>query len=301
MRLTTPDLLESWQLGLHDKRPRTVKLYLEEMNRFAGWLADHDRPAGNPGDLLAVTRDDARAWVAAMQAQGLAGNTVRNRWVAARSMYGWLVDEEELDESPFAKVHVSKPNEPPPDMLTEDDLRALLRACSGSTFLDKRDHALIRFMLATGLRLSEVVGVRIDDLDLPGRVVVLEGKGGKHRRVRFDPATAAALDKYRRARARHKQAGLRWFWVSHQGRLTAKGLPSVLTKRARMAEIAGGVHAHSLRHTWAHRLKSKGMSDENVRELGGWESAEVMRRYGGALAADRALAAYDDARPMDGL
>lgn len=204
MALTTPDLLESWVLALHQRRPRTIRLYVEEITRFAGWLTDHDRPAGRPGDLLAVTKDDARAWINAMQAQGLSPNTVRNRWVAARSLYRWLVEEDELAESPFAKVVVDKPNQPPPDVLSEDALRALLRACDGKTFLDKRDYALVRFMLATGLRRAEVVGVKVDDLDLVARVVrVPDGKGGKYRAVRFDPATAAALDKYRRARARH--------------------------------------------------------------------------------------------------
>ena len=258
MTLTTPALLESWQLALHNKRPRTVTLYLDEMTRFAGWLADNGRPADSPGDLLAVTRDDARAWINAMQAQGLAANTIRNRWVAARSMYHWLVDEDELDESPFAKVVVDKPNIPPPDVLTGAQLAALLAACEGTSFLDKRDYALIRFMLATGLRRAEVCNVATDDLNLTTRVVIVpDGKGGKYRAVRFDPATAAALDKYRRARARHKQAGLKWFWLTHQGRLTVKGLPSILTKRGGMAGLAG-VHPHMMRHSWAHRLKARG-------------------------------------------
>lgn len=74
----------------------------------------------------------------------------------------------------------------------------------------------------------------------------------------------------------------------------------MLTKRATLAGLTG-VHPHALRHSWAHRLKLAGMSDENVRELGGWESNDVMRRYGAALAADRALAAYDTADPMSDL
>ena len=301
MALTTPALLESWQLALHNKRPRTVTLYLDEMRRLADWLEAHDRPAGQPGSLLDVTRDDARAWINDMQAQGLSPNTIRNRWVAARSLYRWLVDEDELDESPFAKVTVDKPDIPPPNMLTDDELRALLAACAGKAFLDKRDYALIRFMLATGLRRAEVCAVRTEDINFASRVVVIpDGKGGKYRAVRFDPATAAALDRYRRARARHTFAGLPWFWVTHQGRLTVKGLPTILTKRAGIAGLTG-VHPHALRHSWAHRLKLAGMSDENVRQLGGWESSEVMRRYGQALAADRALAAYDVNNPFAAL
>lgn len=295
-------ILESWTLSLHDKSARTVVLYLAEVRRFAAWLAAHGRPAGNPGDLLAVRRNDAEAWIIDLKEQGLAGATIRSRWIALRNLYGWLVEEGEIDRSPLERVKVPKPSPPPVPTLTGDEIAALLKACDGRHILDRRDNALIRVMAGTGLRLAEVVDLRVDDLDLPNRLIhVRHGKGDRARLVRIDPGTAAAVDRYKRARARHRSAGSPWLWVSNRAeRLTRKGVPAILDRRAKIAGI-GHVHPHQLRHTFADRWLAAGGSEGDLQKLGGWESAEIMRRYGSHRATDRALAAYDNINPMEGL
>jgi site-specific recombinase XerD len=291
-------LLDSWRLSLHALRPRTVRLYLDEANRFAAWLTDNGRPEGAVGDLLTVRRQDVETWIAGMQAAGLAKATIRSRWIALRNFYGWLADEDEIDESPLAKVRVPRPDPPPPDVLSEATLTALLRACEGRAFEDRRDAALIRFMVATGLRVSETCALHLADIDYNLRLAtVRSGKGDKARLVRFDSATAAALDRYRRARARHRLAARPELWIGFRGPLTRKGVPAILDKRAAMAGI-GHVHAHQLRHTFAHRWLASGGTEGDLQRLGGWANSDVMRRYGAAQAVDRALAAYDTIRPM---
>ncbi len=291
-------LLESWTLSLHGKAPRTVRHYLDEIHRFARWLAEHDRPAAAPGDLLAVGRRDVEAWLSAQRAAGIAQATMRNRWVALRNLYGWAVDEEEIERSPVDKVVVAKGNTPAPNVLSDDDLKALLKACSGADFYARRDYALIRFMLATGLRVSETVDLALGDLDLTNRIVaVRHGKGDKARVVRFDAPTAAALDRYKRVRARHRYAAVPFLWIGFRGRITRKGVPVMLNKRSAEAGIAH-VHPHQLRHTWADRWLSAGGNEGDLQRLGGWESADIMRRYGQARAVDRALTAYDTVNPM---
>lgn len=291
-------LVESWTLSLHGKAPRTVRHYLDEVWRFAGWLADHNRPAAAAGDLLAVERKDIEAWLMAQRTAGLSQATMRNRWVALRNLYGWAVAEEEIERSPLDRVVVAKANTPAPDVLTDDDLKLLLKVCAGSDFYARRDLALIRFMLATGLRVSETVDLALGDIDLVNRIaLVRHGKGDKARAVRFDSATAAALDRYKRVRARHAYAALPWLWIGYRGRMTRKGVPAMLNKRSGEAGIRH-VHPHQLRHTWADRWLRAGGNEGDLQRLGGWESAEIMRRYGEARAVDRALAAYDNVNPM---
>jgi integrase len=128
-------------------------------------------------------------------------------------------------------------------------------------------------------------------------VVVRHGKGDKARVVRFDAATAAALDRYKRVRARHRCAASPALWIGHRGRMTRKGVPMMLNKRAALAGI-DHVHPHQLRHTWADRWLRAGGNEGDLQRLGGWESAEIMRRYGEARAVDRALTAYDAINPM---
>jgi site-specific recombinase XerD len=294
-------LVDSWRLSLHDKSPRTMHLYSDIVERFTRWLEAHDRPASRPGDLAAVQRADVEAWFAADREAGRAAATIRSRWIALRNFYGWATEEDEIATNPMARVKVAKPEPPPVQVLSPAELRALLDACAGTDFYARRDTAIIRLLAATGLRVSELVDLAPGDLDLPNRIAhVRHGKGDRGRVVRFDPTTAAALDRYKRARGRHRLAGRPELWLGHRGPLTRKGVPRILDKRADEAGI-GHVHPHQLRHTWADRWLAAGGTEGDLQRLGGWESAEIMRRYGAVRATDRALNAYDVIDPMGNL
>lgn len=294
-------LVESWRLSLHQKSPATIEQYLYNARLFTTWLIDEGRPAAAPGDLLAVERRDVERFLNELRDRGLSVSTRRARWVALRSFYGFLVHDDELDESPVAKVTAERAVPPPAPVVPVDDLRVLLKACEGRTYEDRRDYALIRLLVATGLRVGEAAGLRVDDLDLAHRTAVIRrGKGGKARIVRFDPATANHLDRFRRARARHRLADTPALFLGRQGPLTPSGMATALKRRATAAGV-GGLHPHALRHAWTHLAKSAGMSDEDVMRLGGWSDPTVMHRYASGRATDRALAAYDRADPMSEL
>lgn len=294
-------ILSSWELSLHGKSPGTRGLYLRVAGWFADWLRHNGRPEGAPGDLLAVTRQDCEAWFHAQRVDGLAAATIRSRWIALRNLYRWLADEEEIDANPMARVRVAKATPEPIRVLTDDELRALLKACEGRDFHARRDMALIRLLASTGMRLAEAVDLKVGEVDLKSRLAYVEkGKGDKARWVRFDAGTAQAIDRYLRVRSRHPKAQLPWLWLSRLGRFTVKGVPIMLARRAQEAGI-GHVHAHQFRHSFAHRFLEAGGTEGDLQRLGGWESAEVMRRYGAARAVDRALAAYDAVNPLGDL
>jgi integrase/recombinase XerD len=299
--LANEALIDSWRLSLHGKAARTGVLYLAELERFTAWLVGHGRPRATPGDLAAVGRSDVEAYLTDLQAQGRAPATIRSRWIALRNFYGWAADEDEVADNPMARVKVAKATPPPVEVLNDSDLAGLFKACAGTGFYDRRDLALLRLLAATGLRASEVIDLAAEDVDLANRVLIVRhGKGDKSRSARFDPGTAQAVDRYRRARARHRLAPLSAFWIGHRGPLTRKGLGPILNKRAALAGL-DHVHPHQLRHTWADRWLAAGGGEGDLQRLGGWESAEVMRRYGAVRATDRALIAYDTVNPLGSL
>jgi site-specific recombinase XerD len=276
---------------------RTATLYGEILELFSQWLENQ----GHRGGLATVKRRDASSWFAEQRAAGLSGNTIRNRWVALRSFFKWLTDEEEIEENPLAKLTVPKPDVPPPDVLTVDELAALLKACAGASFKNRRDFALVRLMAGTGLRVSEVAAIQAEDIDLAHRILVVpRGKGDRKRMVRIDPETAASLDRYQRVRARHRLARLEGYWIGHRGVFGAKGIRTMLATRSEEAGIRP-VNPHQLRHTYAHLWLQRGGNEGDLQMLGGWESPQVMRRYGSALARDRALAAADDVDVLGGI
>jgi len=294
-------LLASWLLSLHNKAPRTRLAYTEEARRFARWLAEHDLPASAPGDLLAVGRQDAETWVVDLQAAGLSPATVRARWIALRSLYGWCIEEEEISASPLARVVVAKADPGPVDTIPAADLARLFAACAGTDFTARRDLAVLRTLAATGARVSEACGIDLEDLNLAERLVrIRHAKGGRDRFARFDPKTAAALDRYRRVRARHRFGTLPNLFIGHRGPLTRKGLPAMLDRRATIAGL-GHLHPHQLRHSFADAFLTAGGQEGDLMQLGGWTSPEVMRRYGRQRATTRALASYDTVDPLRGL
>lgn len=294
-------ILASWALSLHSKSPRTKEHYLRCVGWFLEWLEANDRPKGAVGDLLAVTRQDAEGWFNDQRERGLKATTTRNRWIGLRNFYGWLLEEEEIEVSPMAKVKVPKPNPEPIRVLTDDEIRKLFKVLEGKDFLQRRDMAIVRILVATGVRLSELVAMTIAEVDLAKRVAfVPHGKGDKARFVRFDAGTAQALDRYLRVRGRHRLHDRPELWLARLGPLTTDGVPQMLKRRALEAGI-DHLHPHMLRHTFSHRFLAAGGNEGDLQRLGGWENKEVMARYGSARAVDRALAAYDSIDPMGNL
>ncbi len=202
---------------------------------------------------------------------------------------------DEIATNPMDGVKVERAAPPPPpDMPDDDDVRRLLKACAGRGIWERRDLAMIRLGLATGARISELCHLELRDVDLVNRVIVIRhGKGDKARAARFDTETGAALDRYLRIRGRHRLAGDAHVFLTRFGALRRKGASAMLTRRCEQAGIPH-VHWHQFRHRFAPSWLARGGQEGDLARLGGWSDPAVMRRYGSALATERALSAYDE-------
>ena len=127
--------------------------------------------------------------------------------------------------------------------LTDEQLRLLIKACSGKEFMDRRDEAIVRLMAETGLRAGEVLAMQLADVDLQqGRAIVRRGKGGKGRAVPFGPQTAAAVDRYIRARRTHRLSSTGGLWLGGGGQtFSYHGLNLALKRRARPLASPGSI------------------------------------------------------------
>jgi integrase len=175
--------------------------------------------------------------------------------------------------------------------LTDDELRTLIKACAGSNIRDRRDEALVRFMVETGARAGETVGLLVADVDLhAGTAIVRRGKGGKGRIVPFGPFTSRAIDRYMRLRRSHRLAATPWLWLGDRGKpFVYDGLHKTLRYRAALAGIPN-FHPHRLRHTAAHRWLAAGGSEGGLMAVAGWTRPDMLMRYTQARAAERAAA-----------
>jgi site-specific recombinase XerD len=175
-----------------------------------------------------------------------------------------------------------------PRVLTLDELRAVLAACAGKTFEDRRDAALIRLFTTTGIRRGEVAGLSVDGYSVAADTLRVVGKGDKDRRVFLDDSTRDALEGYWRARKKHPHADEPWLWLGSRGRLTDSGIAQAIRSRGQKAGIAD-LHPHDFRHAWRHHLEMGGASRETLMALGGWESDAMLRRYASTTENDRAI------------
>lgn len=278
--------------------PRTLDVYGDVSALFHNWLLER-RYSTDPNLIEKQHVEEFLIWL--REERQAKPATVRNRFSALRRFFNWLVEEEELERSPMERMHGPKVDEPPPEVMTEDEQRRLLDACKGSEFEDKRDLAMVSLMLDAGLRRGEAAGIMLEDLDLEGQLVKITGKGNRPGVAFFGAKTARDIDRYLRVRARHWNAESPSLWLAQKGVLTGDGVHHAFTRRAALAGLERHVWPHLTRHTWAHSLKSAGASDEDVMTLGRWRDPKIMLRYGSSAKLQRARETHKRLSPRDRL
>jgi site-specific recombinase XerD len=191
-------LLPDWRTHLRSRNvaSSTIASYLKVGDDLLRWL----QQAGMPTSAAGIAREHLEAFLAALSDR-LSPATVAKHYRSLQQLFRWLVEDGEVGHSPMDRMRPPAVPEQPVDILTDDQLRALLDAARGNTFENRRDTAMLRMLIDTGMRAGELTGLAVTDLDSEQSVAIVMGKARRGRAVPYGAKTADALRRYLRARS----------------------------------------------------------------------------------------------------
>ena len=264
----------------------TVRAYDSDLAQF---LAHVSGQAGVPAKDLgpaALDRTAVRGFLALLHAHRQSRATAARKLAAVRAFLRYLRREGILEGDPGALVATPKRDVRMPAHLSEDEMAALLAAPDNGEPLGRRDRAILELFYASGLRLSELAGLDLDDVNVAGRMVRVVGKGGKPRIVPFNSTTADALRAYFKDRAGLMRGatpgpiGVEPVFVNYRGtRLSTRSIDRIVRRHVTQCSARLGISPHALRHSFATHLLQRGADLRVIQELLGHARLSTTQRY----------------------
>lgn len=298
--MSFPRALEAFELHLRAERnlsPHTRRAYLSDVAQFAEFLA-----GATP--LERVSAVEVRAFLASLHASRHP-STLGRKLASIRSFFRYLVREKQCGLDPTAGISAPRAPKRLPNPLPVDDCVALIEPKHSSedenTPKSLRDRALVELLYGAGLRVGELTGLDVRDVDLHRGDVRVSGKGGKERVVPLPEAARQALDRYleqRRAPGLLAEPLFTALRPRRDGprRLGVRDVRRILRARAARAGVSDRVHPHRMRHSYATHLLDMGADLREIQELLGHASLSTTEKYT-AVSAERLMEVYDQAHP----
>lgn len=281
----------------------TLAGYAGDLEQFVQFL----ETASHGGPLPAMQEIDhltIREFLANLYARDHKKSTVSRKLAALRSFFSYLKRENIMPGNPAKLVSTPKPEKRLPDFLTVDLAVALVTAPDDTTPAGARDRALLEMLYATGVRVSELVGLNLSDVHFGEMLVRVMGKGSKERVVPFGEKAKEAVEKYLGLREqlipkRRDVDQCAWealFWNRFGGRLTARSVRRILNRYIKVCAVGRQVHPHMIRHSFATHLLGAGADLRVIQELLGHESLSTTQKYT-HVSMEQLMAVYDKAHP----
>jgi integrase/recombinase XerC len=293
-----PDLRECASSYLAELRRRgasehTLRNYASDLEQLAAFFG-----AGRPTDIEAVHIAGLREWLASLYEAKLRPLSIRRKLAAVRSLFKFLQQEGILVNNPAVRLRTPKAPQRLPEVMSAETTNDMLDAIPEKIAekpSKERDLAFLELLYGCGIRVGELVGINVDDLDRTERWLRVRGKGNKERQVPVPEHVVAAVDRY--LEVRRAASGERALFVNHRGtRLSDRHVRTLVKLYALLTTGDSTVHPHSFRHAYATHLLAEGADLRAIQELLGHARLSTTQKYTRVSLADL-MAVYDKAHP----
>jgi site-specific recombinase XerD len=296
------------------KSPRTVEFYGENLKRFL-W---YSQQKAWPDDIRMLTEWDIREFLGYVANEtnrwGLKGNgsepaqrrvshtTVHHYYVVLANFFGWVTREGFLKDNPTDKIKVAKPKDKVIKPYTQEEVSRMLVVCdkdyeSNVKFLGSRNRVIVLVLIDTGVRLSELTGIKMQDVNSSNGNIRVMGKGSKERIVRIGKVAQKSLWRYLMNRPNNGREEL---WLTEEGKpLSPTAVQCMMKRLKERARVGGTGNIHRFRHTFALNFLRLDKNVFNLQYLLGHSELEMVRRYTSTLGMEDALKAHEKASPAD--
>lgn len=278
------------------------------------WSSDHDRPATALATetqvsikslVLAADTDTIRRYMASLGSRDYSKSTMARKLATLRSFYKFLVRRNYIDSNPVNPVRTPKQEKKLPRFMDYDGIKRLLSAPDTDNWLGARDRAILESLYSTGMRVSEIVALNMDDVDFLGEVIHVRGKGKKERISPVGSSALQAIQHYIEFRNRRMLndsnfEGKVLFANKHGKRLSVRSVRRKMDKYLEMAGLDPSISPHTLRHSFATHMLNNGADLRSVQELLGHQSLSTTQIYT-HLTTSKIKEVYDGAHPRDSM
>jgi|SRR5947209_6547133 len=282
------------QLARENASGHTLRNYASDLAQFLSYLTP---PDGEPPAPAQIDRLTVREWLGSLYEQQLRTVTIRRKLSAVRSLFDFMLRGGVIGANAAKLVRTPKTPGNLPFVLTAEQTNNLLDQIEAKKIErphPDRDVAIFELLYGCGLRISELVGLNLSDIDFTERWIRVRGKGRKERQVPVGTKAAAALDRY--LRSGMSRSGDALFSNHRGGRLTDRGARGIVKFYARMLTGDSSIHPHSFRHAYATHLLSDGADLRSIQELLGHAQLSTTQKYTHVSLTDL-MRVYDDAHP----